>query len=356
MIKNRITTLQESLKDNEGFIVSNPSNRFYLTGFNSSAGMILITKNTADFLIDFRYFEKAKKEITSCNVILSNKIWEQIGDILKVGKIEKLYTETSTISLGDFFALRDNLKGIQISEDDKIEKLLKSLRAVKSNEELAVMRQAQALTDEAFEYILNYIRVGKTERAIALELEFYMRKRGSEGTAFDSIVVSGDNSSLPHGTPGDRIISKGDFLTMDFGARINGYCADMTRTVAVGQISEKQRLVYDTVLKAQLEALKQIKAGAVCKNIDKIARDIIENGDFKGCFGHALGHSVGIDVHESPAFNTRDKTVLKSGMVLSVEPGIYIENEFGVRIEDVIAVTDSGCEIFTKSDKQLIIL
>lgn len=353
---NRIKKIQENLKNNEAFIVYYGPNRFYLTGFNSSAGVVLITSKTADFIIDFRYFEKAKREVFSCNVILSNKIWEQIGDILKTQDIKKIYTETSNISLGEFLALKENLKEIEISEDDKIEKILKSLRAVKSSEELAIMRKAQALTDEAFDYILDYIRVGKTEKAVALELEFYMRRHGSEGVAFDSIVVSGENSSLPHGTPTDRIIKSGDFLTMDFGAVIDGYCADMTRTVAIGEITDKQKSVYDTVLNAQLSAMKEIKAGAVCKDIDKIARDIIENAGYKGCFGHALGHSLGIEVHESPAFNTRDNTVLKSGMVLSVEPGIYIENEFGVRIEDVIAVTDSGCEIFTKSAKELIIL
>lgn len=353
---NRIKKIQENLKNNEAFIVYYGPNRFYLTGFNSSAGVVLITSKTADFIIDFRYFEKAKREVFSCKVILSNKIWEQIGDILKTQDIKKIYTETSNISLGEFLALKENLKEIEISEDDKIENILKSLRAVKSSEELAIMRKAQALTDEAFDYILDYIRPGKTEKAVALELEFYMRRHGSEGVAFDSIVVSGENSSLPHGTPTDRIIKSGDFLTMDFGAVIDGYCADMTRTVAIGEITDKQKSVYDTVLNAQLSAMKEIKAGAVCKDIDKIARDIIENAGYKGCFGHALGHSLGIEVHESPAFNTRDNTVLKSGMVLSVEPGIYIENEFGVRIEDVIAVTDSGCEIFTKSAKELIIL
>lgn len=356
MTKNRIEKLQKSLKNGEAFIVYYGPNRFYLTGFNSSAGVVLITRNSADFIIDFRYFEKAKRLVKSCNVILSNKVFEQLNDILAAQKIKVIYTEASTISMGEFFALKENLKGVKISDDGNIEKLLKSCRAVKSEAELAVMRQAQELTDEAFDYILDYIRVGKTEKAIALELEFYMRRHGSEGVAFDSIVVSGENSSLPHGTPTDRVIRNGDFITVDFGARIDGYCADMTRTVAIGDVSDEQKLVYDTVLKAQLEALKQIRAGAVCKDMDKIARDIIENAGFKGCFGHALGHSLGIEVHEPPAFNTRDNTVLESGMVLSVEPGIYLENEFGVRIEDVIAVTDSGCEIFTKSAKELIVL
>ena len=356
MIENRILKLRENLKNDEAIIINYGPNRFYLTGFNSSAGMLVITQKASYFLIDFRYYEKAKRVISGCNVILSDKIWQQINDVLKSESIKRIYLEISTISLGQFNTLKKNLSDFEISEKDDVEKYLYSLRSVKSGEELSFMRQAQAVTDDAFDYILSYIRPGKTEKAIALELEFYMRRHGSEGVAFDSIVVSGENSSLPHGTPTDRVLRNGDFITMDFGARINGYCADMTRTVAVGEISDKQRLVYDTVLKAQLEALEQIKAGKVCKDIDKAARDIIENAGFNGCFGHALGHSVGIEVHESPAFNTRDTTVLKSGMVLSVEPGIYIENEFGVRIEDVICVCDNGCEILTKSDKNLIVL
>lgn len=355
MIK-RIEKLQKNLKNNEAFIVNYGPNRFYLSGFNSSAGVIVITPNSADLIIDFRYYEKAKRVVKSCNVILTDKLWQQINDILKARSVKKVYTETRTISLGEFLAFKKNLSGFEVSEDKCQEDYLYSLRAVKSTEELDFMRQAQALTDDGFEYILDYIRQGKTEKAIALELEFYMRKRGSDGIAFDFIVVSGENSSLPHGTPTDRILQNGDFITMDFGARYNGYCADMTRTVALGNVSDKQRLVYDTVLKAQLEALKQIKAGAVCKEIDAVARNIIDNAGFKGCFGHGLGHSVGIEVHESPSFNLRDETKLQSGMVLSVEPGIYLENEFGVRIEDVVCVTDNGYENLTKSPKDLIVL
>ena len=355
MIK-RIENLQKNLKKGEAFIIYYGPNRFYLTGFNSSAGVVIVTPESADFIIDFRYYEKAKKLVKSCNVILSDKIWQQISGILKKQKITTVYTETRTLPLADFFALKKNLSGFVISDDNHQEDYLYSLRSVKSAEELTLMRQAQALTDDAFDYILDYIRQGKTEKAIALEMEFYMRRHGSDGIAFDFIVVSGENSSLPHGTPTDRQVQNGDFITMDFGARYNGYCADMTRTIALGTVSDKQRLVYDTVLKAQLEALSQIKAGAVCKEIDSVARNIIDNAGFKGCFGHGLGHSLGIEVHESPSFNLRDTTPLKKGMVLSVEPGIYLENEFGVRIEDVVCVTDNGCENLTKSPKELIIL
>ena len=356
MIKERILKIQQKLCDDEAFIVFYGPNRFYLTGFNSSAGAVLITPKSASFIIDFRYFEKAKKVVKSCNVILSDKTWQQITEILKADKIKKLYVENRTLSLSEFFALKKNLSEFKISEDTALDDYIYLLRSVKSESELSLMRKAQALTDEAFEYILNYIRPGKTEKAIALELEFYMRRHGSEGVAFDSIVVSGENSSLPHGTPGDREVRRGDFITMDFGAVVGGYCADMTRTVAVGEISDRQKLVYNTVLNAQLEAMKHIKTGAVCREIDAVARDLIDNCGFEGCFGHSLGHSLGIQVHEAPGFNLRDNTVLVSGMVLSVEPGIYLENEFGVRIEDVVCVTNAGFENLTKSPKELIIL
>ncbi len=356
MIKQRTKAVREFLKGGEAFIISSYANRFYLTGMKTSAGTVLITPKKAYFIVDFRYFEKAKRVINSCEVMLTEKLWNQINEILKNDGVKKVYFENRTITLKGYTDLKTNLPDFQISSDSFVEDFLYSLRSVKSQDELKIMEQAQKLTDDTFEYILDFIKVGKTEKAIALEMEFYMRRLGSEGVAFDFIVVSGENSSVPHGTPTDRIIQNGDFITMDFGANISGYKADMTRTVAVGLVSEKQRIVYDTVLKAQLEALKQIKAGAVCSNIDKVARDIIDNAGFNGCFGHSLGHSVGIEVHEAPGFSQRDNTILKSGMVISVEPGIYLENEFGVRIEDVISVTDSGCYNLTKSPKELITL
>ncbi len=356
MIKQRTERLKGFLKSDEAFIVTYPANRFYLTGYKTSAGTVLVTPKAAYFIVDFRYFEKAERVIDSCKVLLLNDLWKQINEILKADGVKTVYFENCTITLIERKALAEKLTDITVSDDSGAEDFLYSMRAVKSREELKVMKAAQALTDDAFEYILSFIRAGKTERAIALELEFYMRRHGSDGVAFDSIVVSGKNSSLPHGTPTDKTVNKGDFITMDFGAVIDGYNSDMTRTVALGEVSEKQKLVYDTVLKAQLSALSEINAGKRCKDIDKTARDIIDNAGYIGAFGHALGHSVGVEIHESPNFSPKDNTVLKSGMVLSVEPGIYLNNEFGVRIEDVIYVTDSGCEILTESPKELIIL
>lgn len=337
-------------------LISDNANRLYFTGFHSSAGNVLITRNNAYFLIDFRYYEKAAKTVKGCNVILCTRLFEQLSVLLSKEDIKKVYLETESVTIASYKALTERLTGVEISTSAQIQKIILDLRSVKSSEEIKLIKRAQKLTDDAFEFILSKIKVGAAEREIALQLEFFMRERGSEGASFDFIVVSGKNSSLPHGVPTDKKIQNGDLVTMDFGGVISGYRSDMTRTVAVGDITEKQAEVYATVLRAQKAALENIKAGAVCRDIDKIARDIIQNAGYGECFGHGLGHSVGIEIHEGPAFNTRDTTVLRTGTVITVEPGIYIENEFGVRIEDMVAVTESGCENLTHSPKELIIL
>lgn len=354
-MEQRIKKIKDFLGENQALLVVDGANRFYFTGFNSSAGALLITRSGAFFLIDFRYYEKAKAVIKSAKVVLCTKLYSQIDEILLEEKIGTLFIESETLSFTTYNNLCQKLSA-KISTDNTLQGIITLARSVKDSTEIEAIKKAQRLTDETFEYILNSIRVGKTERQIALDMEFFMRKNGSDGVAFNFVVVSGKNSSLPHGVPTNKTLEKGDFITMDFGAMVNGYRSDMTRTVALKEVTDKQKLVYDTVLKAQLESMKSIKAGAVCKSIDAIARNIINTAGFEGCFGHGLGHSVGVEIHESPAFNTRDETVLKSGMVMTVEPGIYIENEFGVRIEDMVVVTDDGFENLTNSPKELIIL
>ena len=356
MIKERVCKLQQALEVGEAMLITSAPNRFYFTGFESSAGIIFVTRDTATFLIDFRYVEKAKSVVTSCDVVLSTRSADEIKDLADKHGISRLFVETYALSVHareEYAALMPN---VEVSTDDKMDKLIEDIRAVKTDAEIESLKRAQALTDETFTYILDRIAAGRSERDVMLDMEFYMRKRGSEGVSFDFIVVSGKNSSLPHGVPTDKLIENGDFLTMDFGALVDGYHADMTRTVAVGNVSDEQRLVYDTVLKAQLAAIDAVKAGVVCKDVDKIARDLIYGAGFEGCFGHGLGHSVGVEIHENPAFNTRCETVLKSGMVMTVEPGIYLENKFGVRIEDMVVATESGCINLTNSEKKLIVL
>lgn len=354
-MENRVDKLKNALDDNEALLIKSDANRFYISGFHSSAGIVFITKKNAYFLIDFRYFEKAKSEVKHLDVIMLEKTFFQLNQICEKENVKTVYTECDKISLNDFFTYKKNLKS-ELSADNKFGKLLAELRSVKSKTEIEKIKSAQEITDKTFLYILDRISVGRTEKEIALDMEFYLRQLGSEGVSFDFIVVSGKNSSFPHGVPTDKKIENGDFVTMDFGAVYGGYHSDMTRTVAVGQATDEQRHIYETVIKAQEIAFKQIRPGAVCKDVDKAARDLIDGAGYKGCFGHGLGHSVGIEIHEDPAFNTRCETVLESGMVITVEPGIYLENKFGVRIEDMIIVDGVSFENITKSPKELIIL
>lgn len=351
----RVKELQKTLEKGVCAIIQNPVNRFYLSGFRSSAGMIVLTENKAVLLVDFRYFEKAKKTVQNMEVVLANNFFANAKEMLETENIKKILPETDFINLDSFERMKKAFEGIEVSNDNSLSQTISSLRQIKSAEETKCIKKSQGITDNAFAHILNFIKAGVTEREIALELEFFMRKTGSEGVAFDTIAVSGKNSSLPHGVPTEKPLENGDFLTMDFGAVYNGYCSDMTRTVAVGYVTDEQQKVYDTVLKAQLSALKEIGPNKVCKEIDKIARDII-NAEYEGCFGHGLGHSVGLEIHENPALNTRDETLLKAGVIMTVEPGIYIPDKFGVRIEDMVLITDTSYENLTKSPKELIII
>lgn len=352
----RISELQKHLQDNEAMLITSHPNRFYFTGFRSSAGTVFITHSAAVFLIDFRYYERAKAVVDGCEVVLSQHVYEEVLNLAKKHGTERLYVETDSVSVRQLSVWQQALTGVKIQMTDRMDRLIETMRSIKSRKELENIRIAQAMTDETFSYILNNIQPGRTEREIMLDMEFYIRRLGSEGVSFDFIVVSGKNSSLPHGVPTDKAIEPGDFVTMDFGAVVNGYRSDMTRTVAVGYVTDEQKRVYETVKSAQLVALSAIRAGAVCRDIDKIARDRIDSAGYWGCFGHGLGHSVGIEIHENPCLNTRCETVLKPGMIMTVEPGIYLENAFGVRIEDMVSVTADGCHNLTKSDKELIVL
>lgn len=354
-MSNKVVKIQEFLNLGEAALVTSGENRFYLTGFPSSAGTVLVTKQKAYFLIDFRYFEKAKKTVTSCEVILAEKGGVSVLDLLGKENIKKLFVETEKTSVAEFKGMKEKY-GEVLTESDEFDKYITRCREIKDEKELALIREAQKLTDDTFSYILERIEAGRTEKEVMLDMEFYMRKLGSEGVSFDFIVVSGKNSSLPHGVPTDKVIEKGDFLTMDFGAVVGGYHSDMTRTVAVGEASDEMKLIYNTVARAQGESFKLIKAGANCFDVDKASRDVIYGAGFEGCYGHGLGHSVGVEIHEEPRFSPACNRILETGMVMTVEPGIYLEDKFGVRIEDMVFVTDDGYENITKSDKKLIIL
>lgn len=356
MIQKRISELKNTLDDDTAALIISAPNRFYFTAFNSSDGAVLIANDGAYLLIDSRYYEKAKSCVDSCEVILCTDRNSQLLDLLLKHGIKTVLVESSYISVSEFSALKKAFGEIQVSSSDILDNAIKIMRSIKSPQEVKYIKRAQELTDATFSYILERISAGRTEREVMLDMEFFMRKHGSEGTAFDFIVVSGKKSSLPHGVPGDKVIEKGDFVTMDFGAVQNGYRSDMTRTVAVGTVSYEQQKVYSTVLKAQKAALDAALPGSKCSKVDSVARKIIYDAGYEGCFGHALGHSVGIEIHETPVFSPRSGELLRPGNIMTVEPGIYIEGEFGVRIEDMIYITEQGNINLTESEKELIVL
>ena len=343
--------------DADAALITSPSNRRYFSKFASSAGYLLITKEKAFYLLDFRYEEAGKRFAQNCEVIGYSNADETLLKLIKQEKISKIALEYEGISLKTAFSFKELFASVNVETvfESKLDKISAVLRMIKTKEEIDTIKAAQEITDKAFTEILNFIKEGVTEKEVAAYLEYQVRLLGADGQAFPSIVVSGENGSLCHGVPSDRVIKKGDFVTMDFGAKLNGYNSDMTRTVAISYSSDEQFKAYQTVLKAQLSALDAIMPGVNCFDVDKTARDIIEN-DYKGMFGHGLGHSVGIEIHEKPRFSPSCHETLAEGMVITVEPGVYLEGKFGLRIEDMIAVTENGYENLTKSPKNLIYL
>ena len=329
----------------------------YLTGFPSGDSYLLITREKGYFLTDFRYIETARQTVKGAECRMITRLSEAICEIAAHHGLRQILLEAAETSVSFSERLRGQLDGVAVDASAEPDAWLSEMRAVKSEDEVGKILQAQALAEEGFDHIVPYIREGMTEREVALELEFYIRKRGAERVAFDFIVVSGANSSLPHGIPTNKPIERGDFITMDFGAVVDGYHSDMTRTVAVGAVSEEQRRVYDTVLKAQTEALKVLKAGLLCAEGDAAARRVIEAAGYGDCFGHATGHGVGVQIHEEPRLSAAaGEQRLQVGNIVTVEPGIYLEGRFGVRIEDMVLIEQNGCRNLTKSPKELLLI
>lgn len=344
--------------ENAAALITSKVNRRYITNFFLEDGFVIITSQESYLIVDSRYYEESKKNIFDLEIIESDQLSSCLSDILSKHKVKKLFIESQDVSIWQLKKIETFLDkdSIEIISNDKLFNVINDMRLIKSLREQKKIRQAQEITDAAFSHIIKRIKKGMTEKEIALEIEFFMKKNGAEQVAFDLIVVSGENTSLPHGKPGLKKISSGDFLTMDIGAVLDGYHSDMTRTIAIGKVSSEQKLVYDTVLKAQKAALDTVKEGESTVNVDKAARNIIGDSGYGDYFSHATGHGVGLEIHEKPSVSCRSKGTLLSGMVITVEPGIYLNSKFGVRIEDMVIVQKNGCENLTKSDKNLIII
>lgn len=358
MYKNRIQKLRDTIIENgiEGIIIGKRENRFYMSGFSGSEGVAVITSDKAILITDSRYTLQAKDQAKDYEVLLiKNGLspFETAILILESLRVKNVGIESHAITLKAYDDIKRKFPNIDFI---KTGGLVEKIRIVKDSQEINTIRAAQKITDTAFSHILELIKPGVSEKDLAIELEYCMKKNGAQETAFDTIFASGPRSSLPHGAPTDRKLKIGDLITIDFGARYNFYCSDMTRTVLLGKPSEKQLLIYNTVLEAQETAINFIKPGCLGKDVDKIARDIIRQKGFGDFFGHGLGHGVGVEIHEEPRLSPTGNIKLLPGMVITVEPGIYIEDFGGVRIEDMVVVTESGCENLTKSKKELICL
>ncbi len=339
----------------DAVIISDPFNMRHISGFAGGEGFVYVSAKRKVIITDSRYTEAASKEAKEGFEVIQSTVNKSDIDIIKeLAQADK----AGVIGYEDLFLtcnLFNRIKSVCGFETmQALGESVNDLRIIKTEEELGKLRMAESIGDKAFTEILNFIKPGVTELQIAAELEYSMKKNGAEHLSFDTIVASGKNSSLPHAVPTNKPVEAGDFVTMDFGCTYDGYCSDMTRTIVVGKASDKQVDIYETVLKAQLEAMKVIRSGVVGRDVHKAAADVIASKGYGNYFGHGLGHSVGLYIHENPRFSPSESRQIMANTIETVEPGIYIPDFGGVRIEDMIAVTEEGFENFTHSPKQLI--
>lgn len=341
--------------DEAALITSGVSKR-YLTDFGSEDGTVLVTKNGAYFIIDARYFEHTEQQVTDplCKVILQDNIYEQLGGIISENGIKRVYIEDEKLTVSELSEYKRRFSDIEFDESNRLSDFMAQMRIIKTDEEIACITKAQRIAEAAFTKLLSNMRVGQTEKQIAAVLEFFMLEMGSDGVSFETIAASGVNSACPHAVPTDKPLQDGDFLTLDFGATYKGYHSDMTRTVVFGKPTDEMKNIYNAVWGANSDAIKAVKAGISGKLVDSVARSTLDAWGYEEYFTHGLGHGVGLEIHEAPGLNSRSGTSLREGMIITIEPGVYIPGKYGVRIEDMCVVTKDGCRIITETPKTLI--
>lgn len=352
----RLTRLREKFKENDidGLLVTSNYNRRYITGFTGTAGVALITATSAKFITDFRYVDQASEQAVNFEIVQHKaSLLEEVASQLNELGIKKLGFEKAHVSYGQFEEFKQQFKEITLVP---ISGMIENLRLIKDDQEIKILKEAAQIADNAFAHIVKYIKPGLTELDVSNELEFFMRKQGAVSSSFDIIVASGIRSALPHGVATNKVIKKGELVTLDFGAYYKGYCSDITRTVAIGKPSSELEKIYNTVLEAQLKGMKGIKPGMTGKEADALTRDYITEQGYGEYFGHSTGHGLGMEVHEGPGLSMKSDTLLEPGMVVTVEPGIYISGVGGTRIEDDTVITENGNETLTYSTKELIVI
>lgn len=352
-MKKRLIKLRKFMSEHDlhCMLISKPENRRYFSGFSGSAGMLLISNTSNKLLTDFRYIEQATHQATQYEIVrYSNNIGKTLAEVISALDITKVGIEGDFVTYNEYHELMNNLSSYHL-----VPVQLDPLRMIKDNTEIAAIKKAVEIADNAFSQILSFIKPGMSEQDVAVELEYYMRKLGAERPAFDTIMASGKRGALPHGRASQKKIEFGDFITMDFGAVYDGYHSDITRTICMGKATARQQEIYGIVLAAQLAGVKAVIPGKVGKEVDAVSRRIIIDAGFGEFFGHGLGHGLGLNIHEEPRLSPANiHTVLMKDMVVTVEPGIYLPDWGGVRIEDTVLVSDEGCQILTASSKQLI--
>lgn len=352
-MEHRVRAFEAKLaaSDLDGFVVTGQKNIYYLTGFWGSAGTIFISGNRRLFLTDARYTLIAKKQVVGFDIIETRSALTEIAKIIKEDGLKKIGFENQ-VSYGFYQTLSSVFEGYDlVATSDFVE----TLRMIKDADEIATIRRACQISDQAFLDVLDFIKPGKTEIEVANFLDFRMRELGASGVSFETIVASGYRSSMPHGVASDKVIASGETVTLDFGCYYNHYVSDMTRTIHVGQVTDEERLLYDLVLRSNQTLIEHAKAGMANPDYDKVARDVLKEAGYGDYFTHGIGHGMGLDVHELPFFHT-GAGELQAGMVVTDEPGLYIEGKYGVRIEDDLLITENGCEVLTLAPKELIVL
>ncbi|WP_075618062.1 M24 family metallopeptidase [Paenisporosarcina indica] len=351
----KLAKLRQALEEHQidALLITSGYNRRYITDFTGTAGVAVVSKDQAVFITDFRYTEQAAKQISGFEIVQHTKpLIEEVGVQLEKMGVKNVGFEKDDMT----YAMYESYKKAVNPELIPVSGLVEKIRLIKTPQEIRIIKAAADIADAAFEHIISFIAPGKTELEVSNELEFFMRKQGASSSSFDIIVASGLRSALPHGVASDKVIEKGDFVTLDFGALYNGYISDITRTVAVGEPSEQLKEIYQIVLDSQLLSLEKVKPGMTGIEADAVARDYIKSKGYGEAFGHSLGHGIGLEVHEGPGLSFRSETVLKENMVVTIEPGIYVPGVGGVRIEDDIVMTATGNEKLTHSTKELLIL